>query len=117
MSFKFISSSETGDTAAEADTLPSGDLGSQLVGQSKTGSFAIGNTGTTESIYTVTVSGINTAVNNDVELSLDTFEWETSVIVSGVHANRISDAVFYKYTPSADTPSSNGSFLLRIDED
>lgn len=118
MSYKIVDGDTIVGTAEEAPVLSSLDLGSLLIGQGKVESFAIANTGLTTASYNVTVSGVNTTIMSDVELSLDNQKtWSsTNVVPSGIAANRISDTIHVRYTPSEGTITTAGTFLIRVDE-
>lgn len=116
MSFKFIANTNTTLTAADADTLTSIDMGAALKGQTKKSSFQLGNTGSSDTTFTCVVSGVESGIRSNVAYSLDGNTWSSSVAISGVAANDITNLIHVKYTPDADDFTSSGAFLINVVE-
>lgn len=117
MSFIFIEEDATEFTAADATEEDELSVSGIFIGQTKQVGFRLGNTSTSGVDLTITTSGVNTTVLDDVEYSTDNgTTWDTTVTVSGVKANAITDRILCRYTPATDEYLGVGSFLIRVDE-
>lgn len=118
MSFKFIAGQGTGFAALDEDVLSELDLTGVFIGQKKRESFRLGNTGAVIIDFAISTSGVNPSIIDDVEYSIDggsTFG--TTVTISGVQPNEISQDIFVEYTPQEGDVLGAGSFLIRVDEE
>ncbi len=117
MSFKFISGDSVGFTAGDEATLDEITISGVFIEQTKRVGFRIGNTGSELASYQITTSGINSAINDDVQYSADGgLTFADAVQVSGVQPNMISDLVFVEYTPQDGDVIGVGSFLIKVNE-
>lgn len=119
MSFKFIDGDDTGYTAADSASLTDDDLtySGIFVGDTEELYFRLGNTGTTDKIFDISASGVNSTIIDDVEFSLDNGQtWATTASISGVKPNAVTDLIKMRYTPADGEILGVGSFLLRVDE-
>ena len=116
MSFKFVSASLQTDITADVPVLHSIDLGGVLVDIDYDMSFAIGNNDDAWRQYGITTSGLNATVNADVTFSTDGVDWATTVTMSGIPPKKVSNTVYCRYRPGADTATTAGTFLIKVNE-
>lgn len=119
MSFKFINEDYTGFTAQDAGSVGDDELtcSGMFVEQEKILSFRLGNTGSSETNFAVTSSGVNADVLSDVSFSLDGEDFTPSLTVSGIAPNHVTDIIKCKFAPDAGDVLGVGSFLIRVDEE
>lgn len=116
MSFKFITSANTALQANEADLLTDIDLEGIFKGQTKFSGFHIGNTGAASATYTFSIDGGESEITDNAFLSLDNRTWQTTVAVSGLKPNGVSELIKVKYTPDVDDYTTDGTFLIDVVE-
>lgn len=118
MTYKFIEEDSIEFTALDATEVTELEVSGIFVNQEKKVAFRLGNTGTEEIKLTVTTSGVNTTINDEVEFSTDNgLTWATTVSISGVKPNEITDRIIAKYKPVEGDVLGVGSFLIRVDEE
>lgn len=116
MTIKFVDKTDIHFTAGEATTVAGLDLGPVFSGDTKYSSFRIGNTGASAIDLSISVSGVNSSINNDVTFSLDGESYSSTVNVSGVMPNEITDLIRVKYASQEGDVVGEGTFLIRVDE-
>lgn len=117
MSFKFIEELDIALSAGDATEEDELDMGGIFIGQTKQVAFKLGNTGASETIFTITASGQNPTIVDDVEFSSDQGgTWETSATVSGIAPNAVTERILCRYTPGEEEITASGTFLIRVDE-
>lgn len=118
MSYKFVEFDTTAFTAADAPTEDELSISGIFIGQTKTVAFILGNTGSSETTFSISTSGNNPTINDDVEYSIDNgATWSAAAEISGVQPNEITDRILVKYTPAEGEVLGVGSFLIRVDEE
>lgn len=115
MAFK-LTEDMSAQYASEASEATSLDMGAVFVGQEKILKFRIANTGSSQADFTVTITGTNTNITDDVTLSTDGDTYAASVDVDGVAANHVSDIVYCKIKPDASDPTAAGTFMIKVTE-
>ena len=120
MSFNWIDGGFTGFTALDASPLLADDdleISGIFIGETEEINFRLGNTGASETTFDISVSGVNSTINDDVEFSIDNgLSWATSASISGVQPNDCTDLIRCRYTPAEGEITGVGSFLIRVDE-
>ena len=116
MSIKFIDKSYLGADAEGGTELTTIGLGNMFRGDLEDEAFRLGNTGAGSVDLTVTASGLNAALVAAAEFSLNKADFETSVTLSGVVPNQISDTIWMRFTAPIDSNTTSGTFLIRVDE-
>ncbi len=117
MSFNFIDKDYTGFTAGDADLVSGFDFKGMFPGQTRQKSFMLGNTGSSEAKYTMTVAGDNSTINDDVSISIDGGQsFAASQTVSGIQPNHVSDLIRIKYEPQAGDTVGKGTFKIDVSE-
>ena len=114
--FKFISEDFTGYTAADATTLDSFDLGALFKNSDNEFRFRLGNIGSSTFDFQLGVSGVNTDITDGVTFSEDGDTFTSTIVVSGLIPNGVSDLLHCKLALDSDNYTTSGTFILRVDE-
>lgn len=111
------STQETEYLASEVTTVTGLELSPAFIDQTVQDSFRLGNTGSSTSNYSISASGLNSNVTDDVEFSVDLINWYETITISGIQPNQMTDKCYYRFTPDEDNYEGEGSFLIRVDEE
>jgi len=115
MSYKFISKDEVVDSASEARGITTLDIGNCLYGMDKITSFRLGNVGASSASFDITISGINTTLVDDTQLSDDGDNWSSSVSLV-LDAGVISDQIYIKHNARAGAVIDSGIIRVHVVE-
>jgi hypothetical protein len=117
MTFKLVDPDYNGMDALGGDAITDFDFGPILWLQEIITPFRIGNLNATETDFYITTSGVNSTIITEVDYSLDNkATWGSSMTVSGVQPNSITQNLYCRYTNPSDAATCSGSFLIHIEE-